>query len=123
MVLRRSAPVLLVLAACAGLQGTSRLESSVVLAPAGKCTLRVSGADRGDVAIDMHGVGAGAVTFDVNTGTGEQLAHGVLTAESKASAFSESGEVVVTFAAGGEGGTVVYVVHSRTGGVAVTSRQ
>ncbi len=122
MVLRHSAPLLLVLPACAGLQGTSRLESSVVLAPASKCTLRVSGADRGGVSIDMHGVGTGAVTFDVNSETGENLAHGVLTAESSASAFAGSGDLVVTFVADAGGGTVAYVISSRTGGVAVTTR-
>lgn len=111
------------LVGCSTLRGDSRLESSVVLQANQRCTLTVTPADAGGTSLDLRGLGPGGVTFDVRNEAGATMAHGVLNAGSTANCFASDGALVVSFTGDATGGTVAYVVHTRSGGVATTVQQ
>lgn len=74
----------------------------------------------GPMTVVLQGLGPGAVTFDVRAPQGSVMAHGVLTTESSASCHTNGGEIRIEFAAGVEGGTVAYVLHTENGGTVTT---
>lgn len=109
--------------ACSIFHRPARLESSVQLGPAGKCTVATTAADGGEMSIELRGLGPGGVTFDARTADGTPMAHGVLTTESTATCFTNAGSLVITFTADARGGSAGYVVRTGTGGLTITTQQ
>lgn len=113
--MRKALLLLLVLPACSWFDGSTRLESSVILAAGGKATVHMRTPQPGPLSVELRGLGPGGVAFEAHGPVGVVIARGLLSAESRAECRTSEGNLTFTFEADAQGGSVGYVARSENG--------
>jgi len=103
------------LAACSLSWHSSRVSSSLPFGPGERATLRVRTVPPSRLALELRGLGPGAIAFEARTPEGTLMVTGSLAAGDQARCNTSEGALVVTFAGGEQGGTIAYEAFGADG--------